>query len=450
METQEYLRQAQLCVLAGMLNRDGGPANNMLAEFHKNVFPETFTDALFGEICRAARDLYFRTGDCDPIVLLSEISTKPAQFGVADVQGATSIIFEATRANSVDSVALSRYLPMLHQAAMAKFLPIAQKDLENAIANGESYEVAYEKHVAPVVERYKYRAHEQYNVDKDVALLKEKVEGFKSMKIKQDQTVKTGFPTIDRALRGGMRPTQLIIVGARPATGKTTMALNIATNVIDNSDGHVIFVSLEQTADQLIEKIVSIKAQCLFPKTDEELRRVHFTGGVERIEKATNSFPFDRFHVIEKTENVDTLCASVGELCRKHKVSAVVIDYLQLIPSHGERSRYEAITRISNKLKVLAKDVAAPIVCLAQLSRGSDNESRAPRLADLRDSGSIEQDADVGILLYNDLAANDTEMALSNERKVNFDIQKNRIGRLANVKMAFTPSQSTFKEISLS
>lgn len=441
----EYLRQIQLRVLAGLLRLDSD--STLLAEFHKNVFPETFVEPLYSEICRAAKDLYSRTGDCDPIVLLSEISTKTAQFRHGDVEGAVSILFELTRANSLDSVSLSTYLPILQQAAMAKYLPLAQKDLEKDLQQGISYDEAYNRRIKPVVERYKYQAHTRYDVDSEVEVVKQKVEGFKRSEIKLEQVVPTGFPSVDYAMRGGMRPSQLIIVGARPATGKTTMALNVTTNVLEKTNKHVVFVSLEQTADQLVEKIVSIKAGHQFPKTKTELERAAAAGAIKLIEEATNSFPFSRLHVVEKTENIETLCTTIKELCQKHDVAAVVIDYLQLIPAFGERSRYEGITKISNKLKVLAKDADIPVVCLAQLSRNSDNENRTPRMADLRDSGSIEQDADIGILLYNDPSTTEEEQALSGRRTVNFDIQKNRNGALRNVKLLFMPDKSTFREL---
>lgn len=449
METNstEYFHHLQVRVLSGLLNPNGENPTSILNDFHKNVTPETFVDPLFSELCRAAKDLFKRTGDCDPVVLISEISTKQAQFRHPDVQAGISVVFEAVDAHSVNSVTLSRYLPILNKAALAKYLPIAQKELEKAVKAGTSYEEAYAKFVAPVVERYKYKAHNRFDVSKEVEDVRQKVEGFKNSELKLDRVVPTGFTAVDLAMRGGMRPSQLIIIGARPATGKTTMALNFVTNIIDSTDKHVVFVSLEQTSDQLVEKIVSIKARCLFPKTARELKIANMRGGIERLEEASKTFPFDRIHIIEKTENVDTLSLTVKELCQKHNVAAVVVDYLQLIPSAaGERSRYESITKISNKLKVLAKDIGAPVVCLAQLSRGTDNEKRNPRLADLRDSGAIEQDADIGILLYNDMNATDEEIAISNSRTVHFDIQKNRNGGLHNVKMRFFPSESRFQE----
>ena len=441
----EYLHQLQLRILSGLLNKDGDMS--MLEEFHKNVAPETFLDSTFSDICRAAKDLYSRTGDCDPVTLLSDISTKTAQFRAASTERGTSILLEASRAVWADSVSLSQHLPILQRAALAKYLPMAQKALEQDVLNGTDYQDAYAKHVAPVIEKYSYKAYTRFDVDTEVAELKQKVEGFKQSKITLERVVPTGFKGIDFAMRGGMRPSQLIIVGARPATGKTTMALNIATNIIDSTKRHVVFVSLEQTSDQLVEKIVSIKSQVQFPKTETELEIVKRLGGIEKIDRVVKTFPFDLLHVVERTENVDNLYNTVKELCRKHDVAAVVIDYLQLIPTHSGQSRYEGITKISNKLKVLAKDADVPIVCLAQLSRSSDNENRTPRMADLRDSGSIEQDADIGILLYNDNSGTQEEFQIGGRRYVRFDIQKNRNGSLENVKLEFHPAKSTFFEI---
>lgn len=444
----EYLRQLQLRVVAGLLNPNGenDPAN--LAEFHRCVSEDVFIDPLFVEVVKAAKNLYKKTNDCDPVVLMSEISSKTGQIREETVRSMLSIVLEASDALNVNSVSLSRYLPILASTSLAMRLPNAQKELEKAVLAGTPYEEAYEKFVKPIVDQGKTKAHERFNVDKEVAVLRKKVEGFRRDEVYLDRTIPTGFRIIDCVLRGGMRPSQLIIIGARPATGKTTMALNIAANVLRASEtDHVVFVSLEQTTDQLVEKIVSETALCTFPKTANELTRVRITGGLDRIEDAAKSFPFERLHVVEKTENVDTLAYTVRELCSKNKVSLVVIDYLQLIPSRpGERSRYESVTAISNKLKAVAKEANVPVICLAQLSRGNENESRTPRLADLRDSGAIEQDADVAALLYNDTTEQAEEVEISNVRHVFFDIKKNRNGSTAKVKLSFHPSESAFKE----
>lgn len=443
--TAEYIRQLETSVLAGLLNRDDGTPASVRAQFHKNVHPDIFISTDCAAVCQMAKDLYNRTGDCDPVVLLSEISTKQPQFGRVDVMDGTNIVFAATRANRPDFVALTSHLPILQQAAFAKCLPVAQKEVEKAVSTGMDYTEAYKKHITPIVERFKNKNLEQFNIEAEVSVAKEKIEGFKKSVLKNERTVPTGFCNIDAAMRGGMRPSQLIIIGARPATGKTTMALNIAASVAD-AGKHVVFVSLEQTADQLVEKIISLKAHCAFPKTNSELNSAKMKGHIAKLDEAANSFDFKKIHVVEKTDNIDTLCVSVNELCNQHDVGVVIIDYLQLIPSQSDRSRYEGITKISNKLKMLAKDADVPIVCLAQLSRGSDTEKRDPRLADLRDSGSIEQDADIGILLYNDMTENKEEGVISYKRRVYFDIQKNRNGSIRKIAMDFIPTESTFVE----
>lgn len=444
----EYLRQLQLRVVAGLLNPNGENNPATLAEFHRCVSENIFIDPVFVEVVKAAKNLYQRTNDCDPVVLMSEISTKTGQIREETLRSMLSIVLEASDALNVNSVSLSRYLPILASTALAARLPAAQKELQKAVLAGTPYEEAYDKFVRPVVDQGKAKTHERFNIDREVAVLKQKVDGFRHDRVSLDRTIPTGFRRIDGILRGGMRPSQLIILGARPATGKTTLALNIAANVLRKSDeNHVVFISLEQTTDQLVEKIVSETAACAFPKTETELAKVRITGGLDRIEQATASFPFSRLHVVEKTENVDTLAYTIRELCSKHHVALVVIDYLQLIPSRpGERSRYESVTAISNKLKAVAKDADTPVICLAQLSRGNENESRTPRLADLRDSGAIEQDADIAALLYNDTAEQQEEVEISNTRHVFFDIKKNRNGATSRILLEFHPSESAFKE----
>lgn len=443
---ESFVQKLETYIFAGLLNRDHG-FDHTRAEFHRNVFPETFIDPIFSELCRAAKDLYQRTGDCDPAVLYTEISTKPGLFRHADLERATSIILEAIKADSVDSISLVRFLPLLRKASMMKRLPAAQKELEKAVASGMDYAEAHKTFVQPIVDSCSEQTVESFDVRDEMDVISEKIKEFKNNTITLERVVPTGYPLIDSCLRGGMRPTQLIIVGARPATGKTTLALNIAANIIDANNGkHVVFVSLEQSTDQLVEKIISIKAQCRFPKTQEELHAANIRGAIPRMEAVAHTFRFNKLHVVEKTDNVNSLATTVKSLCKRFPVGAVIIDYLQLVPSSGEHSRYEAVTNISNNLKFLAKDADVPVVCLAQLSRNSDTDKRAPRLSDLRDSGSIEQDADIGILLYNNQNNMEEEQQITKNRKVVFDIQKNRNGECGAIEMKFTPEESTFTE----
>ena len=212
------------------------------------------------------------------------------------------------------------------------------------------------------------------------------------------QGTKTGFSGVDQVL-AGMGNSDLILVGARPGMGKTSFALNIATNVAVQSKKTVCIFSLEMSAEQLVSRIISSEAMI-----DSYALR---TGNLDtkqwsEIAKTTTKLAGCNI-LIDDTTGM-TVTGMKGKLRRVKDLGLVVVDYLGLMQSDRRiDNRVNEVAEISRNLKIMAKELNVPVVCCAQLSRGPESRTdKRPMLSDLRDSGAIEQDADIVIFLYKD------------------------------------------------
>lgn len=250
-------------------------------------------------------------------------------------------------------------------------------------------------------------------------------------------SVQTGFEDLDRLLGGGMLNSGLYVLAARPGCGKTAISLQIADNVA--KQGGVLFISLEMDSVQLTARRVS--RICKIPASKFLL------GGATKEEVELACIATKRLYDKPLYLN-KTLRCGVGEIrtmARKVKdLRLVVIDYLQLIkPNARLRSRYEQITEISGELKVLARTLGVPVLCLAQLNRGTEARAdKRPMLSDLRDSGAIEQDADAVILLHRPDMYDEDEKADSVQ--VNVIVAKNRHAGTGEIDMMMHLASGAF------
>jgi replicative DNA helicase len=216
--------------------------------------------------------------------------------------------------------------------------------------------------------------------------------------------VTSGFNNMDRIIHG-WQPTDLIILAARPSVGKTAFALNLARNAAmdPKKKTPVAFFSLEMSSSQLVQRILSAESEIRLEKIsrgkleDHEYKQL-IDKGIKRLETA----PL----FIDDTAalNIFEFRAKARRLVNKHNVGLIIIDYLQLMSGSGDRNsnREQEISNISRNLKALAKELNIPIIALSQLSRAVETrkESKMPQLSDLRESGAIEQDADMVMFIY--------------------------------------------------
>jgi replicative DNA helicase len=209
----------------------------------------------------------------------------------------------------------------------------------------------------------------------------------------------TGFIDLNE-ITAGLHDGELIIIAARPSVGKTSFALSITRNVIVDEQEPVFFVSLEQSRIELAERLLCSQARVDSHRlrkgmlSSDDMDRLIEAGGVLRNGKL--------FLDDSPVQSMLRIAANARRLKLRHGIKLLVVDYLQLIePDNRRDSRQEQVAQISRRLKALAKELQIPLVALAQVNRSSeDRQDHRPRLADLRESGSIEQDADTVMLLH--------------------------------------------------
>lgn len=267
-----------------------------------------------------------------------------------------------------------------------------------------------------------------------------------SKKDQQFSGIPSGFPKIDQ-ITSGWQPTDLIIVAARPAMGKTAFTLTMARNIAIDMDMPVGFFSLEMSSVQLITRLIAAEAKI----SSEKLR----TGKLNEYDWYNLN---SRLHELSKAKLYidDTPALSVFDLRAKARrmvsqfgVKIIIIDYLQLMTIGGSGkggTREQEVSTISRNLKSLAKELNIPVIALSQLSRSVEkisagSEHKRPQLSDLRDSGAIEQDADIVTFLYRPsyykIETWDDKETSPTEDQAEFIIAKHRNGGLGNIRLGF-------------
>ncbi len=256
------------------------------------------------------------------------------------------------------------------------------------------------------------------------------------------QTTSTGFSALDSVLVG-MGKSDLVLVGARPGMGKTSFSMNIATNVATMTKKAVCIFSLEMSAEQLVTRMLSSEALI-----DSNRLRAGTLNSEDWQKLAQASSTLAGCDIlIDDTSNI-TVTGMKAKLRRvKNEIGLVVIDYLQLMQSDKRTdNRVQEVADISRSLKIMAKELNVPIICCAQLSRNPEaRTSKKPMLSDLRDSGAIEQDADIVLFLYN---PNYYEEEKNHEAStIEVIVAKNRHGATDTVKMGWIPAYTKFRTI---
>lgn len=256
---------------------------------------------------------------------------------------------------------------------------------------------------------------------------------------KRDNFISTGFPRLDGILGGGFIRGGLYILGARPAVGKSTFALNLA----DGIAGNLLFVSLEMSPEQILAKRVSR----LTGYTASKLLSGQLPDKAwEAVAMATTSIDKSGVYINSRydltVQEIHLLAQSVPEL------RCIILDYLGLIqPATRSGSTYEQVSAISRELKRMAVSLNVPVVCLCQLSRKiEERKDKKPMLSDLRDSGAIEQDADGVLFLYREDYYTGSP-ADGFPSTVELTVAKNRHGKTGEDQFNFWLSSSTFREV---
>ena len=255
--------------------------------------------------------------------------------------------------------------------------------------------------------------------------------------------VKTGYYDLDK-LTSGFQKGDLIILAARPSVGKTAFALNVAYNVSYKSDEAVAIFSLEMPAEQLIQRIIcsagSLKAESLRSGSILKESSERYYAAVDKVSKC-NLYIDDTPGI-----RVGEIAAKCRRLKREQGLKMIVIDYLQLIsgPANSRESRQQEVSDISRQLKMIARELEVPVLALSQLSRSVEKrDNKRPVLSDLRESGAIEQDADIVSFIHRE-DYQDPKKEAETQGATDIIIAKHRNGALADIRLVFLKQFSKF------
>jgi replicative DNA helicase len=256
--------------------------------------------------------------------------------------------------------------------------------------------------------------------------------------------VTTGFVDIDK-ITGGLQASDLIVLAARPSMGKTSLALNIAQAAASRSKLPVGVFSLEMSAEQLVQRLLSMQAQI----DSQHLRTGYITDDEwGRLGEAIGQLSEVPIFIEDSAIiSISEMRSKARRLHMEQGLGLIVIDYLQLMQGSSTDNRVQEISEISRALKGLAREIHVPVLALSQLSRAPDQRpNHVPMLSDLRESGSIEQDADVVLFIYRDVVYNkETEQP----RVADIIVAKHRNGPTGEVHLFFKETQTRFLDLAV-
>ncbi len=255
----------------------------------------------------------------------------------------------------------------------------------------------------------------------------------------------TGFVDLNE-MTSGIQNGDMIIIAARPSMGKTALALNIAEHVAANTGQPVAFFSLEMSKQQLAQRLLCARSGVDSHRlrrnmlSQDDFEKLAMTAG------ALNETPM----YIDDTPGLTPLIlrAKARRLAARHEIKAVFIDYLQLMTHPGVESRQQEVSTISREVKALARELNVPVVCLSQLNRSPESrEGHKPRMSDLRESGSIEQDADVIMMLHREDYYHHGDEEYEENHTAEVIIVKQRNGPTGSVKLQFHEASTRFHDL---
>ncbi len=387
------------------------------------------------DIFSAMQSMYMKSNNIDAVTLIEELVRQ----GVYDDAGGKEYI-----ALIIDSVPVAAnvrdYAAIVRDKSILRALINACEDIiEDAYSGEGDVQRLVEKAESEI-----YAIAEQHENKSFVHVRDAIVSVYRNLQeliTNKEETLgmKTGFADLDRLLVG-MGKSDLVLVGARPGMGKTAFALNVASSAAKRTGKTVCIFSLEMSAEQLTTRLLSAEALV----DSYKLRSGELEGEWDKLAHASSAL--SECQILIDDTSGQTVAGMMSKLRRVKNLGLVVVDYLGLMQSeHHIDNRVQEVSEISRNLKLMAKEFRVPVICCAQLSRGPESRTdKRPMLSDLRDSGAIEQDADIVMFLYRDEYYKDTENAQSTAEVI---IAKNRHGSTGKVQVGWAGKYTRFMSL---
>ena len=418
-------REAERCVLGSML-RDNLVINDVVQIVREDSF---YFDS-HQKIFKTIRDIYDAGKPVDMIILAEKLK----QQGQIEDAGGYSYLAELWEAAPTAANA-EYYAQIVRDKGIIRSLIHTSteilRDAYDQVQPADELIARAEREVLDIAQ--KGYTGTTYTLQEAISAAFDRVDARARGDSADSNGIRSGFADLD-ALTAGMQNNELIILAARPSIGKTAVALNIVRHVVVEENIPAFFVSLEQARIELAERLLVAQARVESEKlrhgklSGEDMKRLMAAGDVMRRAPL--------FIDDTPSQTMLRIGANARRLKYREKIRLVVIDYLQLIEPENRRDpRQEQVAQISRRLKFLARELQIPVMALAQVNRASeDRQDHRPRLSDLRESGSIEQDADTVMMLHRP-GKGDGGVE---DNTIEINVVKQRNGPTGEVKLTFT------------
>ena len=400
------------------------------------VDAEIYTDDFYYEkhqtIYGVMRSMYENGDKVDTV----SVSTKLKDFGVFDKIGGLEYLMHLTQ-STISNVNTKEYISIIKNKSLARKLIRVGEEISS-----EGYDTS--KDINQVLEEVEKKVTDvtRSNVSSEfVSGEKAFEDAVKHIEAVQESGseitgVRTLYADLDR-MTTGFQKSDLIIVAARPSMGKTTFALNVALNSAAVNQGAVAIFSVEMPVEQVAMRILSCKSKVEYQKlrsgrlNDEEWSRIN---EASQILKKQNFYIDDTPGI-----KVSDMFAKARKLAQDKGLYLIIVDYIQLMQTSSKvETRQQEVSEISRRLKALARELNVPVIAVSQLSRNVESRpDKRPMLSDLRESGALEQDADLVLFLYRDAYYNREENENDEREDVELLISKHRNGPTGKIKLAF-------------
>lgn len=432
-----HSKEAEQAVLgAALLNKDA------LSDAIEIIKPEDFYDTAHKEIYSAMLDLFQSSVKVDIITVSEELKKR----GSLELAGGRAYIAWLPD-NTPSSYNAAGYARIVARSADLRALIAAADEIrDRSYSESDDSTAILDRAEQKIFEIAQKRQGRDYTHIKDV--MRDSLDIINKAALSEGTLtgVSTGFSQLDKMTRG-LQKSNLIIVAARPAMGKSAFALNIALNAAKKSNASVLIFNLEMSKGEIGNRLLAMEANVEMERILEGKTLTQEDWGA--IGEATNRM--GKMNIaIDDTPNISIL--EMKNKCRRmkaeHGLDLVVLDYLQLMDSGTKvENRQQEISKFSRSLKLLAKEMECPVIVLSQLNRAPDlrSDDHRPRMADLRESGSIEQDADIVMFLYRDDYYNKEESPIPGICEVH--IAKHRNGQTGKIDLAWVERYTRFNEI---
>ena len=438
-----YSKEAEMHVLGGILVEP-----NIANEFCTRLNEDDFYLKENKRIYQAIDYLFRQKEETTLIKVIEVLKQRGTYEGIGD-----SYLLEIT--DSVPTVLdVEAYVDVLKDNSLKRELYNATRDLSNAVLKGND-EVS--KIISDAENKIMLISNKQRTENlKPIAEVLDPVFDVIDANRKRAKDALIGLDTGYQELNEftfGFQKGELIILAARPAVGKSAFALNIAEKAARNAHAHIAFFSLEMGLDQLSMRLLSICSNVKLSKirsgdmNEEETTRL--------LAGRTTLNDLNIYLDETTTNNMEDIKIQCRKLSREGKLDFIIIDYLQLMATtkNSKGGRYEEVSALSRSLKLLARELHVPILALSQLSRAVETRkdesgqvgNSKPVLSDLRESGSIEQDADIVLFLHAEKPVNEDATKKVTQRKIEVIIAKNRQGMTGSFPLLFRGDYSSFE-----